>query len=398
MALNKHPIMYRGSVKNVRIVVPPKTRVPGRYLFEFTDDYSVFDYGKMPDTIRGKGCAIAMLSAYLFEELARPAAWQRLFRKADVFDRLGGKQIHDELRRSAAGKRLAQHGLQTHYIGLLDDQGKCRTIDQLRTPSNRLLVKAVPVVTPQPIVIDGHVVWDYNSFRSDLSQYLVPLENVFRFGVPTGSSLLERLKKQPDYARQIGLDSHPVEGEWLSRPVLEFSSKLEPMDRFLPLETALNFSGLSGVDFQALRDLSLLVAAFLYDLFRSRGLDLWDGKFEFIKTREGLLLADSITPDELRITREGTQLSKEPLRQYYKEEDPDFLRTMTAIKEEGGPARRTVRDEVRKRLGRLPRRLDPEFRRIIEQMYQGLTHRITGSRIFPEGMDLDSVVQFLQHR
>jgi phosphoribosylaminoimidazole-succinocarboxamide synthase len=398
MASNNHPVMYRGSVKNVRVVVPPKERVPGKYLFEFTDDYSVFDYGKMPDTIRGKGCAIAMLSAYLFEELARPAAWQSLFRKADVWDRLGGQRVHDGLRRSAAGKRLVQRGLQTHYIGLLDDRGKCRTIDQLRSPSNRLLVKAVPVITPQPVLIDGHVIWDYNPFRSDLPQYLVPLENVFRFGVPTGSSLLERLKRQPDYAKQIGLDTFPAEGEWLSRPILEFSSKLEPMDRFLALETALNFSGLSGVEFHGLRDLSLLVAAFLYDLFRSRGLDLWDGKFEFIKTREGLLLADSITPDELRLTREGTQLSKEPLRQYYKKADPDFLRTMNAIKEEGGPARGTVRDEVRKRLSRPPRKLDPEFRKAVEQMYQGLTRRITGSRLFPGDMDLDSVVQSLQRR
>jgi hypothetical protein len=34
----------------------------------------------------------------------------------------------------------------------------------------------------------------------------------------------------------------------------------------------------------------------------------------------------------------------------------------------------------------------------VEQMYRGLTYRITGSRFFSGGMDLDSVVQFLQQR
>ena len=52
-------VVYRGSVKNIRLVREPRKRRPGRFLFEFTDDYSVFDYGKMPDTIRGKGLIVA---------------------------------------------------------------------------------------------------------------------------------------------------------------------------------------------------------------------------------------------------------------------------------------------------------------------------------------------------
>ena len=50
-----NPLVYKGSVKNIRMIQEPKKRSPGRYAFEFTDDYSVFDYGKMPDRIRGKG-------------------------------------------------------------------------------------------------------------------------------------------------------------------------------------------------------------------------------------------------------------------------------------------------------------------------------------------------------
>jgi phosphoribosylaminoimidazole-succinocarboxamide synthase len=352
----------------------------------------------MPDAVRGKGCAIAMMSAYLFEQMEQPRAWKSLFRGSEGWKRLGGDALRERLRRSPAGKSLVSGGLRTHYIGLLDSQGRCRKLDRLEAPSSRLMVKAVPMIAPRPVSVDGHKVWDYTPFYPGLPQYLIPLENVFRFGVPRGSSLLERLKTNPAYGRQIGLYSPPREGEWLPRPVLEFFSKLEPMDRYLSLEKALNFSGLGGDKFSMLRDLSLLVAVFLYDLFRSRGLDLWDGKFEFIKVRDEILLADSITPDELRITCKGTQLSKEPLRQYYKQEDPAFLSAMHEIKEEGLASQRAIRNQVKRRLKRPVKKLDPAFRKIVEQMYQALTFRITGSPLFDKALDLDSVVEDLKAR
>ncbi|MFB6134283.1 MAG: phosphoribosylaminoimidazolesuccinocarboxamide synthase, partial [Halanaeroarchaeum sp.] len=41
----------------------------GRGRFEFTDDYSVFDWGKMPDTIPEKGASLCTMGAYNFELL-----------------------------------------------------------------------------------------------------------------------------------------------------------------------------------------------------------------------------------------------------------------------------------------------------------------------------------------
>lgn len=395
MPQQANTLVYRGSVKNIRLVQKPRGKNPGRYIFEFTDDYSVFDYGKMPDTIRGKGYAIAMMTAFLFEELSRPSSWKSLFRDSAVWDRLGGVQIRDRLRRSVAGKKLVVQGLQTHYLGLLDANGRCRSFAELREPSRRILVKAVPIVAPRPVSMDSRVIWDYNALHPEMPLFLVPLENIFRFGVPKGSSLLDRVRKDSDYTRQIGLKTAPKEGEWLARPVLEFSSKLEPMDRYLSLETALNFSGLGGEKFFELSDLSLLVSVFLFSLFVHQGLDLWDGKFEFVKVNDELLLADSITPDELRITCKGTQLSKEPLRQYYKKKDPAFLRAMKEIKEDG-PSSHAVQKELKARLGRPPKKLDREFRTVVEQMYRSLTYRITGSELFSGSMDLDSVVRYLQ--
>ncbi len=394
MTEKAYPLVYKGSVKNIRMIQEPKKRSPGRYAFEFTDDYSVFDYGKMPDRIRGKGSAIAMMSAYLFEAMEDPSAWKALFRRGRVWERAGGEQVRDRLRRSAAGRRLTSQGLATHYLGLLDENGKCVRFDKLRGPSNKLLVRAVPVVPPTQVSIDGKVVWDYSVFHPARPQFLIPLENVFRFGVPKGSSLLERLRKQPGYGQEIGLESIPKEGEWLPRPVLEFFSKLEPMDRHFRLEEALNFCGLTGDQFRELADMSLLTAVFLRDLFLEKGLELWDGKFEFVKTKTDILLADSITPDELRITFKGTQLSKEPLRQYYKREDPRFHEAMEEIKAEG-PASGSIRKQLKTRLGRGPKKVDADFLRIAEQMYLSLAHRVTESPLFADAMALDAVVDYL---
>jgi phosphoribosylaminoimidazole-succinocarboxamide synthase len=389
-----YPIVYAGSVKNIRRVREPKGSTSGQYIFEFTDDYSVFDYGKMPDRIRGKGSAIAMMSACLFEALEEPSSWKRLFRAGRAWERAGGEKVKERLRRSPAGRKLASQGLGTHYLGLLDEGGKCVRFDQLRSPSNRLLVRAVPVLRPVQVAIEGRQVWDYSVFHPEKPQFLIPLENVFRFGVPRGSSLLDRLRKQPGYARELGLESTPSEGEWLPRPVFEFFSKLEPMDRHLRLEEALNCSGLTGAQFRELSDLSFLVAVFLYNLFLERGLEIWDGKFEFVKLKSDILLADSITPDELRITFRGAQLSKEPLRQYYRREDPRFHETLDAIKAAGPPSG-SIRRAVKARLGRGPKKLDPGFREVCEQMYRSLAHRVTGSPLFAQPMALEAVMDHL---
>ena len=140
--------------------------------------------------------------------------------------------------------------------------------------------------------------------------------------------------------------------------------------------------------------MSLLIAVFLCDLFLEKGLDLWDGKFEFVKANNDILLADSITPDELRITFKGTQLSKEPPRQYYKREDPRFHQAMEAIKAEG-PHSGSIRNQLKARLGRGPKKVDADFRKIAEQMYLSLAHRVTGSPLFADTIDLDAVVDYL---
>ena len=59
-------LQYEGSVKRVW----SEKSEPDKLWFEFTDHYSVFDWGKMPDTIENKG-GMAIIGAYFFERLAK---------------------------------------------------------------------------------------------------------------------------------------------------------------------------------------------------------------------------------------------------------------------------------------------------------------------------------------
>jgi len=88
-----------GSVKDLEVVKKPtKTRM-GVGRFHFSDRYSVFDWGEMPDHIEGKGAALCLMGAYCFE-------------------------------------RLEEKGIRTHYRGLVDEKGKVISFDELETANS----------------------------------------------------------------------------------------------------------------------------------------------------------------------------------------------------------------------------------------------------------------------
>ncbi|MEM2727184.1 MAG: phosphoribosylaminoimidazolesuccinocarboxamide synthase, partial [Archaeoglobaceae archaeon] len=59
-----------GSVKDLIVLKSPNGGL-GEGIFEFSNRYSVFDYGEMPDKIEGKGASLCLISAYFFEKLEK---------------------------------------------------------------------------------------------------------------------------------------------------------------------------------------------------------------------------------------------------------------------------------------------------------------------------------------
>lgn len=268
----KAELTYSGSVKNVY-------RLGDKNLFEFSDRYSIFDWGEMPDHLDHKGEALAVMGALFFEVMSK-------------------------------------NSIKHHFVSLTDKTGN--DFETL-IPTKFMKVENVTVARPT-VNDDGN--YEYNHYQTRPSFGLVPLEVMFRFGASKGSSLLTRVEKQPGLLKQWNLKSLH-EGMRFQTPIIDFSTKLEKSDRYLTHSEAQELAGLTNNEFAKLIQLNERVATILGDLCQSLKLELWDGKTEwsFIpgKTSErDFMLVDTIGLDELRIEAEGESLSKEFLRQFYK--------------------------------------------------------------------------------
>ena len=75
-------LLYRGSVKDLKGPVRARAGAEqvNAVVFEYTDAYSVFDWGKMPDPLARKGEALAVLAADWFEKLERAETWKEFSR------------------------------------------------------------------------------------------------------------------------------------------------------------------------------------------------------------------------------------------------------------------------------------------------------------------------------
>ncbi|MFN8657480.1 MAG: phosphoribosylaminoimidazolesuccinocarboxamide synthase [Candidatus Obscuribacterales bacterium] len=378
--------IYEGSVKRVW---QPAAK-PDRLWFEFTDDYSVFDWGKMPDTIADKGKALTAFGAYFFQQLSKKEFWQSL-NSMPVLQQQLNQDWWQKRTKHPVFAGLQKSGLPSHFIDLVDETGSKLPLKSLPA-CDRAFLEVVRAHVPKvsPASLNGQTIYYYPLDSHRETTRLVPLEVVFRFGMPSGSSLKARLEKNPQYARQLGLTEVPREGKWFDRPVLEFFTKLEPKDRLLTLQEAVNISTLSVEQFEELSELALAAAVGLFALFAERGIELWDGKFEFIISDGKLLLADSIGPDELRLISSGAHLSKEFIRQIYRDTAWE-----KAIKEAQNIATGRGADNWKQvcteELGKTPDPLDAPSKALADALYPSLFNTVAGEAVFsgqPELVEL----------
>lgn len=376
-------LLHKGSVKDIYLG-PSEEEL----IFSYSDRYSVFDWGEMPDQLENKGKALASM-AYLFFKNIEDTKWWRIW-KVDA------REIAD----IGAGELLAQfqhRGMKHHMLGLCDFDGNEKKVPQGRDVEKFLKVKKVDVL--KPIFREGQRP-DYHLYQSRPRQSLIPLEVIFRFGAPAGSSLFNRVEDRA-YLKTLGLANIPVQGEFFSHPIFEMSTKLESVDRYIHYDEGQTMAGLSSLEFADLRACVLLLALRLRDYFKDIGLTLWDGKFEFAfgedcNGRRELILVDSIGIDELRLTMGGVSFSKELLRSFYRG-GPWFqgLERAKALAKE-----RSVADWKSLCLEELdlrPAALSAEQCQQASMIYTSLAQRLWkerfGNDLFAEAWSLDHVVK-----
>ncbi|MFW5903430.1 MAG: phosphoribosylaminoimidazolesuccinocarboxamide synthase, partial [Halolamina sp.] len=206
----------------------------GRGRFVFTDDYSVFDWGKMPDEIPQKGASLCVMGADNFE-------------------------------------RLEAEGIPTHYRGVVED-GLVRSLDAVEEAPTEMAIDLTQV--PDLPHRDGD--YDYDAYHREAGEnYLVPLEIVFRNVVPVGSSLRKRYEPA-DF--DLDPEDWPEESVSLPEPVVEFSTKYEEQDRYLDREAADEIAGRADVD--DLEEIAIEVNRVITDRADAVGLTHQDGKIE----------------------------------------------------------------------------------------------------------------------
>ncbi|MEM3898889.1 MAG: phosphoribosylaminoimidazolesuccinocarboxamide synthase [Candidatus Bathyarchaeia archaeon] len=331
-----------GSVKDLEIVEKPtKTRM-GIGRFHFSNRYSVFDWGEMPDHIDGKGAALCLMGAYCFE-------------------------------------RVEEKGIRTHYRGLVDKRGKLIHFDELEEPTNVMEFHLVNVYKPKIYVENGKLKYDYSVYTPKLKNFLIPLEIIYRNGLPEGSSVFKRLEQGLVTLEDLGLDHYPKPGERLAKPIFDVSTKLEEGDRYLTWREAQQLVCLTDNEVEEIKGVLLKVDETITELAAKAGLVNEDGKIELaFDDKRRLMVADVVgTLDECRFTYQGLHVSKEVARMYYRQ--TEWAKQVEQAKQK---AREQGLENWKSLVKMQPPKLDPMLKNLISEMYMATANAITNRKLF----------------
>jgi phosphoribosylaminoimidazole-succinocarboxamide synthase len=323
-----------GSVKDLQVLEKPTAEKTGLGNFIFSDRYSVFDWGEMPDHICNKGSALCIIGAYFFE-------------------------------------KLESLGISTHYTGLVEE-GKVKKLEALKKPANVLQVKLVRVLKPD--LSSG--VYDYSLFNRERANLLIPLEVIYRNTLPAGSSVFRRLKEGTLTIDDMDLEAVPPADTVLKNPFLDASTKLEEIDRYMSWHEAQEIAGLSETELGQIRNTTMMINDLITQEVTKCGLTNEDGKVEYgFDTQRNLMLVDVLgTPDECRFNYQGIAVSKEVARIYYRKSD--WYQEIEEAKQKDRTSWKTL---VKNQPPSLPTR----FRELIENAYQAFCNEITSRKWYP---------------
>lgn len=345
-----------GSVKDLEVLKNPTPDALGLGRFHFSDRYSVFDWGEMPDRIPGKGAALCLMGAYCFE-------------------------------------RLKEKGIKSHYKGLVDMNGKLITFDQANQPVNTMEVCNVNIYRPEARVSEGKLEYNYSVYTPKLKNCLIPLEIIYRNGLPEGSSVFKRLEQGKTTLKELGLDHYPKPGERFTKPIFDVSTKLEKTDRYITWEEAKKIAGLTNQELNEIHNVLSKINDIITEMASHAGLTNEDGKIELaFDDQRRIMVVDVVgTLDESRFTYDGLHISKEIARQFYKK---------TAWYQDMEEAKKNAEAKGIKDWKALckfePPKLDPKLRTIISEMYISSANELTNRRLFNAPHLVDVIEKYKQ--
>jgi len=331
-----------GSVKDLQVIVKPTKDSMGIGRFHFSDRYSIFDWGEMPDYIEGKGVALCLMGAYCFE-------------------------------------KLEEKDIKSHYRGLINERNIPAFVDELEKPTRIMEFDLVNVLRPRVLKQKGNLTYDYSMFTSNLCNCLIPLEIIYRNGLPSGSSIFRRLERGSISIEELGLNHYPRKGEKLVKPILDVSTKLEKKDRYIKWEEAQRIAGLTDGELNDIRTLLIKVDETITHVASKAGLKNEDGKIElaFDLERRPLIVDVVGTLDECRFTYNGLHVSKEMARRFYRK--TTWYRDIEEAKRDAG---KEGIEDWKQQCESNPPKLDQALKEILSKIYLAAANEFIGRRFF----------------
>jgi phosphoribosylaminoimidazole-succinocarboxamide synthase len=182
-------------------------------------------------------------------------------------------------------------------------------------PPNRMRVQKVDVLP-------------YSKINKKTANYLIPLEVISRHYV--AGSLWDRLREGKIKPIKLGLKANKEVkyGDKLPEPYIEFTTKLEKVDRFLTKKEAIKIAGLTDKEYKEIIKAALAIDVNIAEEVENRDLIHVDGKkeFGFGEDRELMVVDTFGTADEDRwwdwehySKGQFVELSKENVRQHYRQ-------------------------------------------------------------------------------
>ncbi len=297
-----------GSSKNILVFNEPVPDQAGSAVFEFTDYFSVFDWGRfLEDPIPGKGEAMAAIVSRYF-------------------------------------KMLNEAGIKNHYRG---DEGLAK-------------IKVDLVTVPQA----------YKNVDPGTVNYLLPIEIIFRIYTHPASSDLKKIKDGKRTFQELGYEQMPEPNKRLPRVKISYSTKLEETDRVLSREEAMKLAGLDGVEMDKLELLAAKVCDIITGHSEKIGLIHYDGKIEIAKDAGGELAVVDVlgTLDEDRFMMDVgggnfVDVSKQFIRNWYVAQG--WKKEVDAAKKKAEEAG----DPDWKKYCPQPPQMPPKIKNLVAEMY-----------------------------
>lgn len=331
---------YNGSVQKLFSVVDD----PDSLVSETSMGGSVFDVGTIFD-IQGSDTARAGFRHLVYKSLMDVDEW------ADMESYIKRHWGEDYFKNTPIVQEILEKvkatGLKTHHRGMIGgNDGKLYSGSFPQELSNLTMIKKYNIYKPDSVTFMSAHLYDYEKFYGN-DHFVIPLEQIVRFGVTSGSSILRKYSALNDsgkkaYLRELGVANELVPWETFDTPLIDLTTKYEPEDRNISRQEALLISGIGGDLFKESLARAILASFMVHKIFNRMGLNLWDLKWEIAKDGQDLVFVDTLDTDSVRATLtceiEGhnyiVNFNKQSMRDYYILVHDDWYAAVNKTKKE----------------------------------------------------------------